>query len=139
MGNTTTNKKDMLCPLGCPATRRFDRSEMEEHLSTLHGCDEDYSMSDDGTVDVGVDPDMMAACPLCAASLNIMDKSMLTHVFYQCNGRCPLLKETVKGLQDLGKVSAVEPGYTYRTVYRDSNRYSTYRGRLKNFYIHFLL
>ena len=27
-----TSKKDLLCPLGCPATRRFDRSEMEEHL-----------------------------------------------------------------------------------------------------------
>ena len=27
-----TNKKDLLCPLGCPPTRRFDRPEMEEHL-----------------------------------------------------------------------------------------------------------
>ena len=95
----TTNSKELLCPLGCPATRRFDRCGMEAHLSTLHGCDEDYSMADDGKVDV--DPDMMAACPLCAASLNIMEKSMLTHVFYQCNGRCPLLRETVKGLRDL--------------------------------------
>ena len=46
----TNNKRDLLCPLGCPATRRFDRSEMEEHLSALHGCDEDYSMADDGKV-----------------------------------------------------------------------------------------
>ena len=46
----TNNKKDLHCPLGCPATRRFDRPEMEEHLSALHGCDEDYSMADDGKV-----------------------------------------------------------------------------------------
>ena len=58
-------------------------------------------------MEVGVDPEMLAACPLCAASLNIMAKSMLTHVFFQCNGRCPLLKETIKGLQDLSNVSLV--------------------------------
>ena len=48
--------------------------------------------------------DMMSVCPICSTSLNIMTKSMLSHVFYQCNARCALLKETVKGLQDLSKV-----------------------------------
>ena len=80
---------------------------IELHPSALHGCDEDYSIADGGGgVDVsGVNPDSLSACPLCGASLNIMEKSMRSHVFYQCNGRCPLLKETIKGLQDLANVS----------------------------------
>ena len=78
---------------------------IEFHPSALHGCDEDYSIANDSVDVSGVDPDSLSACPLCGASLNIMEKSMRSHVFYQCNGRCPLLKETIKGLQDLANVS----------------------------------
>ena len=98
------------------------KMSIELHPSALHGCDEDYSIAEGGGggVDVsGVDPDSLSACPLCGASLNIMEKSMRSHVFYQCNGRCPLLKETIKGLQDLANVS---DGWNLVVLHQDLKR-----------------
>ena len=99
--------KRLSCPLGCPDTRRFDRDEMEAHLSTLHGWEEDSNVTEDGVVEVEVDPEMMSKCPMCRISLNVMTKSMLSHVFYQCNGRCKVLKETIKGLQVFAEVRRI--------------------------------
>jgi hypothetical protein len=101
-------ERRLLCPLGCPDTRYFDLTEMEAHLSILHGWEDDCNVAADGClVEIDADSEMMAECPICHVSLNILSKSMLSHVFYQCNGRCRLLRETVNSLIDLSRVSRI--------------------------------
>ncbi len=98
----------LACPLGCAPTRLFPNlDEMEEHLSTLHGWEDDCAVAESesgsggASVALDVHPEMMSDCPMCGAALNVMNKSMLSHVFYQCNARCGLLRETARGVQEL--------------------------------------